>query len=67
MPGISGGIFDGDAKTARIAELEAQMANPAKHQKKEPVLLFQLKIVAKSDLNTFRTTNGGLPYVQNCK
>lgn len=26
MLGISGGIFDGDTKTARIAELEAQMA-----------------------------------------
>ena len=28
MPAISGGIFDGDTKTTRIAELEALMANP---------------------------------------
>lgn len=28
MPAISGGIFDGDTKTTRIAELEEQMANP---------------------------------------
>ena len=28
MPAIFGGIFDGDTKTTRIAELEAMMANP---------------------------------------
>ncbi len=28
MPAIFGGIFDGDTKTTRIAELEALMANP---------------------------------------
>lgn len=28
MPAIFGGIFDGDSKTTRIAELEALMANP---------------------------------------
>jgi len=28
VPAISGGIFDGDTKTTRIAELEALMANP---------------------------------------
>ena len=28
MPAIFGGIFDGDTKTIRIAELEAMMANP---------------------------------------